>query len=249
MNNAVINEAKEIAVNSIRSFLAKLDINPNELEDIYDINIKIDQLAKDDAEYDHINNRIILNKDYIDDMIYEINLDKENRNRYIVDIARTITHEMMHANIDRIKASEQIKNQSLETIMYQFGFEEAITSILATLIIGTRKNIKLDTEPLMERIRNSNAYPKYEKVGALIFNNLGIDMLKICMTTNYDKYLSNECGQNYNEIVNSVGKLYSLELIKERYVEGSIEERNNDSQQEQIQKHVEGILNTYGKRL
>ncbi len=249
MNNSVINEAKELAINSIKLFLTKLNINPNELEEIYNIDIKVNQLAKDEGEYDHKNNTIVLSEDYITDTIDKMEQDNENRNRYIVDVARTIAHEMMHANLDRIKIVKPNLNDSLETFMYQFGFEEAITSVLSTIIIGTRKDLKLDINPLIERIRNNDAYAKYEKVGALIFNNLGADMLKTCMTANYDEYLSGEYGDDYSKIVTSVGQLYSLELIKESYIEDSIEESKNNSQQEKIQKYTENILNTYRKRL
>lgn len=251
---SLIKEAKELAIQSIKIFLAKLNINPDKLESIYNININVNVLAKDDAEYDHGKNIIILNKEYLDYMIDQISTDKEHQNRYVVDIARTITHEMLHANlyINGINNKSELNlsdKSPAETIMYQYGLEEALTSVITTIIIGTRNSYNLNIESLIERTRNNEAYPRYEKVGALLIDKLEIDMIKAFMTSRYNEYLSNEYGDSYNEIVNSIGKLYSLELIKERYVNEPIKEKENDNEQSIIQNNVENLINTYRKRL
>ena len=94
----LIQKAKELAILSFKKFVNKLGYNEEAFEHIYNINITLDNLKLENATYDHVSNLIILDKGYVDDAFMCILLKPEEENKYIVDIGKTIVHEMIHAN-------------------------------------------------------------------------------------------------------------------------------------------------------
>lgn len=245
---ALILESKALAINSIKKFLTKLDINPDAFEHIYNIDIKVASLINynnlDDetvALYDPTSFTISIDKDYLDDAIIEIIKNKEDRDMYIIDTAKYIVHEMIHAirtimidnnyhklymeetqekgipsvayEYDLKYNSNEVSKSAEETIEYQEGFEEALTSVISVIIIMTRNSNDLDLEPAVNRIRKKAAYDSGEKATALLVQSLGPEMLKWFMTSTYEdsyyNYFLKEYGPKYDELVKYIGSLYN----------------------------------------
>ena len=228
----IIETAKKISINSIKSFLKKLEIDENLLNEIYNIEIVVNNVSDNsDMEFDHENFKIIISPDYLAEITNDLLLNPSD-DQPIKYLAKSLIHEMLHANrtIDNLVVSEyytsgndlldsinqkyNITNDEKieDTIISQRGFEESITEVIALIIFLGRNSDDLCIDHITERIRTRSSYNDDEKVAALIVKDLGTDMLKWFMTSThtgkYHNYFKEAYGSNYEKLVHYVNSLY-----------------------------------------
>lgn len=94
----VCNNAKKIAIISLKNFFNNLGIDSSLFDHIYNCPLKIGKTYNNaPAQYNSNNFCIIFNKNYLNTMIGEIE-NNQNNNKVYTNIALTLVHEMIHPN-------------------------------------------------------------------------------------------------------------------------------------------------------
>ena len=98
----LVNEAKELAIKSMKHFYKLLNLDPDLLNYLNNIPIKIEKTKYDNSgEYLPKENYIIINTKEVEFMLGHIHQDpknKDKKNLVLANLAVTIIHEMLHAN-------------------------------------------------------------------------------------------------------------------------------------------------------
>lgn len=98
----LLEEVKVISIDSLKNFFKLLDINPELLRYIDNIDIKIGKTDDDaPAQYNPYEKTITMGTEYFYDMLYYINNnsnDEKIKRNVILNMAVTLVHEMIHVN-------------------------------------------------------------------------------------------------------------------------------------------------------
>ena len=145
--NEIIETVKKEAIMSIKNFCRLIDLYPELFSHIYNISIIIGKTEEDaPAQYMTNENYIIINQDYIEDMIEKLNEysnDERKKNRIITNVAVTLVHEMIHANralmiengLNSMNASQQVDNELINYAQHKQGHSvEQYMNLLETMI-------------------------------------------------------------------------------------------------------------------
>lgn len=201
----IYSEAKKLAINALNEFCKKLNVDSNILEDIYNVDVKIDYLTtKDDANYFPHGNIIVINHKYLEKMANIVEKDKNKLYGIICNIEYTIIHEMLHA----IRKKTIIFNEKNKI---NNGIEEILTDTIADIIVRTQHDEQLDINKVTSRIIAGEEYGESNIIGAKIVNAMGEDLFKWFMTSQYYKLLEDRFGDDYNYLVSYSYNIYNSE--------------------------------------
>ena len=193
----ILNDSKTIAVESLKKFINNLGINPEEFNSIYQIAINSERIETAQNEevtavYYNKENRIAINDEVLEEYIHDIDSNQVTENRVKINLAKTITHEMIHAirtikhlNIENIEETNLISefyygdnlNEADKVIETQNEFEEIITDTLAITILLNRNNEKIDLEETNEIIEENESDDNI-LFGSEILKEKGIEKIK-----------------------------------------------------------------------
>lgn len=242
----LVNEGQQEAIKNIKHFLELLDLNKEAFNHLYNIEIKIDNIKKNEfAQYNLYDNIIILDIDKIIELAAGNEYNEKTKNIIIDTIAITIIHETIHANrtimientininnieegktsTDLLLASDNYLGNSLnlkeisKKLYNSRNFEEILTETISTIIEFSKNDTELNLDDVCNKILNSNTVFCI-KVGANFIKNMGIDIIKWFLTSVYNDYYIDELElifkDNYDKLVSNFGKLYDELLYKEK---------------------------------
>lgn len=212
MRKNLINEAKKIAIMSLKNFFHYLDLNPDAFEHIYNIPIKTEVLDSALAQYFPDEFLIVINTEYLDEQLNYINSNPSLKSNYILEIAVTLVHEYLHAN---------------RTIMINNGLAVNTNIEKRAEVLTKLKNIKeghdlsLYSNLLIDALSKGydSEFKKYIPL-KVIKNSDGMSVIVYnCDTNNYDEFRNIDFeiydGDNLSEFIHEIAK--KLNNLNEKY--------------------------------
>ena len=159
--NEIAYKSKEIANECFKNFCNLIDLNPELYEHLYNIPMKIGE-TEGLAEYKPNENIIIINGDYIIELIDEYGEDEN----VVLNIAFSLIHEMIHANrtimIEGGLNALNIKKTDDELLLYgqkKMGYDvEEFVNILSEIINKPYTNDLKKYIPIKVKINKNGSY-------------------------------------------------------------------------------------------
>lgn len=232
----LINNARKLAINSIKDFLNKLNIDYTTYEEIFNIDIKIDILEKDnEAVYFPETNIIVFNTNYLQNKLSAVKMVNTDENMtdsqksnfeytILLNVEQVLIHEMLHA----IRRDTSISNRSNDANDKNNGIEEILSESIADLIVRSNLEPDINIDKLDSSITEAKNYKKSDILGFNLIKLLKIDLLKWFLTSqNYD-YLKEKFTDDYDNLIKYAFILYEAEHEerKDREERESIESFN-----------------------
>ncbi len=201
-------KAKYTAVETLKHFFNMLNLDPNLFNHIYNIHIGTNYNLKGVAEYDIDNFQILIDNEYLDLLLKDI--DKDGIDEITTQLAHTIIHEMIHANRTILIDGNIdlpcyfIKNENA------YYLEESFTEALASIIMQSRHHSFNDSCDAVIQDKKS-------RIDVIIMAKLikqgNTNLIRWFLTSSYQDYYNDYFNdlfkEDYKEFLELSNKLFN----------------------------------------
>lgn len=259
----IFESAHQLAIKALQNFIKNIGLNIENFEHLYETPITIGPILRPEhaAEYNYYNNNIKINNEYLTDLAKKINDKKANENTVILNVAKDLVRELIHANrtITVINPQNKTTEKNLISAFYVMGpnedeeyaseransqvsLDEIITDALSEVIIKSISYKVFNFEEINEFIQTKSDY-QIIKEGLNILDAIGPDKLETLrwfMTAayqkNYEDLFEKTFQDEYDDLLYYVNDIYTSDYCEEKIDQNSINQIEEIIERKKIER-------------